>query len=96
MSNPASYGREYEAQARIITKLHEQIQVHQRRYDALEAKQLNIINDAMFYRVMTDAIKQHETLQNEWINFVTLLRLTVPDLEQRMKTQIKHDEPIRF
>jgi UTP-glucose-1-phosphate uridylyltransferase len=82
--------RTYEAQARIISQLHKNIKYHEDRATRFEAKYYDIANDAMFYRVMIEAIQKHETLQEEWTNFVALLRMCEPDLEQEMKKKIQN------
>jgi hypothetical protein len=79
-----SYGREYEAQAKHISDLRAQNIKLQHRNTDLELKYA----DAIFYRSLAAAIHKHETLQGEWVSFMTLLRLCEPDLESRIKEEI--------
>lgn len=92
MSEQQSYGREYEAQARIITELRAQVDSFRKRNVELELK----YKDAIFYRALSEAIKQNETLQGEWISFVSLLRLCAPELEERIKAEVKAYEERTF
>lgn len=92
MSNRESYGREYEAQARIITDLRDQVDTFRKRNVELELK----YKDAIFYRSIADALEKHESLRDEWITFVSLLRLCEPELESRVQAEIKRYEDTSF
>ena len=81
--------RTYEAQARIISKLHQHIKEQADRATRFENKYYDIVNDAMFYRVMVEAIQNNESLQEAWVGFVAMLRLCEPDLENKMKEKIE-------
>ncbi len=88
-----SYGREYEAQARLITDLRAQnTNLQHRNLELLEK-----YADAIFYRSLTHAIQKHETLQSEWVSFMSLLRLCEPDLEERINAEVTkyHDSTFR-
>lgn len=92
MSTQESYGREYHAQALLITKLHAQNERLAEQTRELEVKLRSYESkyaDAVFYRYMTEAIASHPALQDIWVEFVAMLRLCEPDLDKNAKDDIR-------
>lgn len=71
----------YETQAQIISSLRSQVKAQQQEIERLEAFEAS----GRFYDVMLEIIKEHPTLQSEWVAFMATMKLCEPELEDRFK-----------
>lgn len=82
--------RMYEAQARIISNLRQQLVETTKQKEHL----ISLVGYGTYYRIMQEAIMENETLQDEWNRFVSMLKLCVPDFEEKMQNLTKSQEVI--
>jgi len=66
-------------QAEIISSQNEQLRKFRSEQEKLAIKVFQMSAAAGFYEKIQKAVMENPTLQSEWENFLTVLRLTIPE-----------------
>lgn len=87
---------EYQAQAKIITRLNDEIRRLKDDYLRLRTKHEASVEAGEFYKQMQELILAHPVLQAAWSDFVATMILVAPEIKDNKAAKVSHKDPFDY
>lgn len=77
--------RMIQVQAELISDLRDKIKKLEKESNELKKGYNNLLQPAHFYKLLEKSIQDNPSLQNSWDDFLVVLRLVNPDIDNEFK-----------